>query len=121
LREETCVNTHTHTHTHTLSLSLSLRVLPARGAQGRDPGLEDLLVERKRVFPGDGEEDGGQDQAAVDQQADHDGHRATTSSFPMAAIFPAMREAMPTGEYLGGEESEHISTPGSDYRSRTRC
>lgn len=32
---------------------------------------------------------------------------ATTSRSPMAAIFPAMSEAMPTGEYLNtGAESQ---------------
>lgn len=83
--------THTHTRAHTPP------ALPAGRAQSCDPGLEDSGVEREGAFSGDAEKYGGQDQAAVDQQAHHDGHHVHTQ-------LPGHHLQVSDGGYLPGDE-----------------
>lgn len=88
----------THTHTHTL---------PAGRAQSCDPGLEDSGVEREGAFSGDAEKYGGQDQAAVDPQAHHDGHHVHTQ-------LPGHHLQVSDGSYLPRDErgDAHRRVPG---------
>lgn len=71
--------------------------VPAGGAQGCDPGLEDPRVEGERALPGGGEEDGGQDEAAVDHQAhDHRDH--------VHPQLPGHHLQVPDGRDLAGDQ-----------------
>lgn len=103
-----------HTRTHAHIFLAGCPAVPAGGAEGRDPGLEDSRVESERAFSGDAEEDGGKDQPAVDHQADHHRHHVH-AQLPGDHLQVSDRRDLPGDQ--GGDADRRIP----EERSRIRA